>query len=104
MVDRLQQLIDFHTNSPEDAFILFALAKEYERREQFDKALSYYQINLSKNPDYVGTYYHAGVLYQKEGHQQKAIDCIQKGIEIATLQGDNHTRSELGMLLMEWED
>lgn len=104
MADRLQQLLGFHSNNPNDPFILFALAKEYERQNDNQKACHYYELNLSKNPDYVGSYYHAGYLYHTTGETEKAIQCLKKGIEIATDQGDQHTRSELSMLLMEIED
>ncbi|MEY4905516.1 MAG: hypothetical protein RLZZ292_3331, partial [Bacteroidota bacterium] len=64
-MSRLQQLQQFLAASPDDAFILFALAKEYEKQNDVGLALSYYQILREKQADYVGTYYHLGKLQEK---------------------------------------
>ena len=36
---KLEQLLQFLEKSPEDSFIRFAIAKEYEKKDQLDKAL-----------------------------------------------------------------
>ena len=40
---RLEQLQQFLQNSPNDSFILFAIAKEYEGAGKLNEALNYYK-------------------------------------------------------------
>jgi predicted Zn-dependent protease len=42
-VDRLEKLLEFLKNEPDDEFLLYALATEYLRLNQADTALSYYE-------------------------------------------------------------
>lgn len=93
--DRLQQLFQFLEGSPDDAFILFAIAKEYENLAAEDQALDYYLQLKEKSPDYVGLYYHLGKLYERKEDFEKAIASYDEGMEVAKAQGDRHARSEL---------
>jgi len=52
--------------SPDDSFLLFAIAKEHEKAGATDEALEYYLKLTATDPDYVGTYYHLGKLYEEE--------------------------------------
>lgn len=92
---RLEQLMDFLEGSPGDAFILFALAKEYENLDNLPKALEYYQLLEKDQPDYVGTYYHLGKLYEKMEEAAKAFQTYKDGMQIAKKAGDQHAFSEL---------
>jgi len=92
---RLEQLLSFLEGSPKDAFIHFAIAKEYENLDNLDKALSYYQHLEQNNPDYVGTYYHLGKLYEKQEKINEAFSTYKKGMSIAKKLGDQHALSEL---------
>lgn len=47
------------------------------------------------DPDYVGTYYHLGKLYEEIEEGEKALEIYQKGIEIAKKIKDQHALSEL---------
>ncbi len=50
---------------------------------------------INEHPDYVGTYYHLGKLYEKEGQKDEAITIYQKGIVAARAKRDMHALSEL---------
>ncbi len=101
---RLKQLFNFLETSPGDSFILFAIAKEYEKVDMFDKALIYY-LDLTKNdPDYVGTYYHLGKLYEAIDQSAKAYLTYKTGMEIAKRIGDQHAFNELAGAKLELED
>lgn len=102
---RLQQLKTFLQNSPDDAFILFAIAKEYEKLGDREQSLSYYTQLTEKQPDYVGTYYHLGKLQEQLGQPATAFQTYKKGIAIAKSQNDQHAASELaGAKLMLGDD
>jgi len=92
---RLQQLFNFLENSPDESFIIFAIAKEYEGIGQLDKALEYYLKLTTDDPDYVGTYYHLGKLYEQLEQFEKAFQTYKTGIAVATKAGDQHALSEL---------
>lgn len=92
---RLQQLLHMLESSPGDAFLLFAIAKEYENLGEADKTLAFYQKLEADNPGYVGTYYHLGKYYEQQGMPKKAFHTYRKGMEIARGAGDEHGYHEL---------
>lgn len=92
---RLKQLFSFLESSPNDAFITFAIAKEYENLNDLDKSLEYYLKLEQHTPDYVGTYYHLGKLYEMLEKFKEAFFTYKKGMQIAKKIGDQHALSEL---------
>ena len=92
---RLQKLLDFLENEPDDPFLKYALATEYFNAKDYEKALYYYEDLISNHPDYVGTYYHLGKLYETVDRKPDAIMTYQKGMEVARKAGDMHAFSEL---------
>jgi Tfp pilus assembly protein PilF len=99
-MDRLDALLDFLRADPADAFTRFALAQEYLKRGQPEQALGFFEALVRDHPDYVGTYYHLGKLYETLGRPEAAADSYRSGIAAATRAGDSHARAELqGALL-----
>ncbi|RZL50229.1 MAG: tetratricopeptide repeat protein [Pedobacter sp.] len=92
---RLAKLLEFLENDPNDSFILYALATEYNSLNDTEKAFAYYLKLVNDHPDYVGTYYHLGKLYEKESQKDKAIEIYQKGMLAARTKRDMHALSEL---------
>jgi tetratricopeptide (TPR) repeat protein len=92
---RLEKLLNFLADSPQDAFLLFALAKEYESLNQPDQAMERYQELLRVDPSYVGLYYHLAKLYEKKEAYQEAWDAYTQGMAVAKNAGDQHALSEL---------
>ena len=92
---RLEKLLEFLKNEPNDAFLKYALATEYLRINQTDKALEYYEDLLNNYPDYVGTYYHLGKLYEALDRKQDAITTYETGMKVTKEQRNNHAFSEL---------
>ena len=92
---RLQKLLDFLANEPQDPFLKYALATEYLNAKDLDTALEYYEDLLANHPEYVGTYYHAGKLYEQLDRKDQAITTYKKGMEVSRKAGDTHALSEL---------
>lgn len=92
---RLQKLLDFLKNEPNDPFLKYAIATEYFSQNDLEKALFYFDDLLTQHPDYVGTYYHAGRLYERLDRKEEAIEIYQNGMKMARKVGDNHAYSEL---------
>ena len=94
-MSRLQQLKTYLDESPDDAFLLFALAKEYESVPDTPEALNYYIRLETVHPNYVGMYYHLGKLYEKIHEPEKAVATYEKGMSVAKRENDRHAYSEL---------
>jgi tetratricopeptide (TPR) repeat protein len=92
---RLGKLLEFIKNEPNDPFLKYALATEYLRINQTDKALEYYEDLASNHPAYIGTYYHLGKLYEALDRKQDAINTYETGMKVTREQRDNHAFSEL---------
>src|SRR5882757_6284103 len=94
-LSRLDKLLGFIKDEPQDEFLKYALATEYLRLNQADKALAYYEDLITNHPDYVGTYYHLGKLYEALDRKQDAITTYETGMKITKQKRDNHAFSEL---------
>ncbi len=95
MSKRLQQLTEFLKESPDDPFLIYALATEYLKLGQTDAALRHYEALVGNHPEYVGTYYHLGKLYEAQGRQADAVVTYENGMEAARQKRDMHALSEL---------
>jgi tetratricopeptide (TPR) repeat protein len=104
MTNRLQYLQQLLESSPKDAFVLFAVAKEYEGAGDDSKALAFYLRLLEADAQYVGTYYHLGKLYERAEDTEKAIYTYKQGIEVSRQANDRHAMSELQGALLNLED
>lgn len=92
---RLEKLLEFIKNEPDDEFLKYALATEYLRLNDTGKALAYYEDLVNNHPNYVGTYYHLGKLYEALNRKPDAVSTYEKGMQIARGKRDNHAFAEL---------
>lgn len=100
-MDRLATLLDYHRDDPDDPFVRYALAQEHLKRGETNEALAYFEALADEHPDYVGTYYHLGKLYEALGRPEDAIRTYQIGVDRAGRASDLHARSELQGALLE---
>lgn len=100
-MNRIEQLKAFLKESPEDAFLNYALATEFVGLGEDDKAEGIFRILLEKHPDYIATYYHLGKLLERKAEKEEAIIIYEKGIEKAKKTGERHSLSELQSALLE---
>ena len=92
---RLNQLLVFLKQEPNDPFLQYALATEYARVNNLELALFYYEGLVKNHPNYVGTYYHLGKLYESVDRKNDAINSYQEGMKVARDVKDMHAFSEL---------
>ena len=92
---RIEKLQQFLTDNPQDSFVQHALALEYIKDEEDDKAQELFLTLLSQNESYVGSYYHLAKLYERKGQVEEAEAWYRKGMEKAKAAGDNHAYNEL---------
>jgi len=100
-ISRLQKLLEFLENEPNDPFLKYALATEYLRLNETEKALTYYEGLIKNHPNYTGTYYHLGKLYEALNRKPDAIYIYETGMKITKEQRDNHAFSELQAVYRE---
>jgi tetratricopeptide (TPR) repeat protein len=103
MTDRLKKLYSFLESDPKDSFILFAIAKEYEKAKEYPKALQYYLAIRNEDQDYVGVYYHLGGIYEIMEDKESAKAAYKQGLEVAGKLKDFHAASELNNQLMNMD-
>jgi tetratricopeptide (TPR) repeat protein len=94
-LSRLNKLLEFIENEPNDEFLKYALATEYLRLNETDKALAYYEDLVNNHPGYTGTYYHLGKLYEALNRKDDAIKTYENGMKVTKEKRDNHAFSEL---------
>lgn len=94
-MERIEKLLAFLKESPEDSFLQHALSLEYIKSGEYEKARHLFEKLLSHNPAYVGSYYHLGKLHEREGRHAEAASVYEKGIEVAQSLKDRHSLQEL---------
>lgn len=102
-MNKLKKLALLIQQNPDDSFSKFALALEFIKIGNNDKALALFKNIVKSDPDYVGVYYHLGKLYFEIGENKKALETYNTGIEVSTNLKDDHAKSELQAALFELE-
>jgi tetratricopeptide (TPR) repeat protein len=92
---RLEQLINMKKEEPNDPFLIYAIAMEYAKIENFDESIAHYEQLVNEHEDYVGTYYHLAKLYETLKMPDKADVTYQKGLAVSKKIADHHAHSEL---------
>jgi Tfp pilus assembly protein PilF len=94
-MDRIEKLLAFISKNPADSFLQHALALEYMKLDRDDEARNLFEDILSREPGYVGSYYHLGKLLEKNNDTEAAISWYEKGMEVAKKAGEMQAYGEL---------
>jgi len=94
-VSRIETILAMLADSPADNFLQHALALEYIKEGDEQRALSLFGEILTRDPGYIGSYYHLAKLLEKNDRAAEAIRWYEKGMEAAQKAGDQHAYSEL---------
>lgn len=92
---------EYLASSPEDSFLQHALALEYIKLGKDNEARKLFEEIISREPGYVGTYYHLGKLLERSGDTDGALGVYETGMDEARKAGDNHSLNELRAA---WDD
>jgi tetratricopeptide (TPR) repeat protein len=93
--NRLDILRGMVAANPTDSFARYGLAMEYVKTGELQAAVTEFDQLLQANPNYAAAYFHGGQALEKLGRLDDARAMYQKGIDVTTITGDLHTRSEL---------
>lgn len=94
-MSKMERIKSMLKDQPNDSFLLFALAKEYEYINDWPKAIEGYQLLLTHHPNYTGGFYHLAHALIELERIEEARKCFETGIDVCKQQGDDHALSEL---------
>jgi len=94
-MSRIEKLNEFLKANPSDSFLQHALALEYIKLGDDEKARGLFEELLNREPGYIGSYYHLAKLLERNDKAEEAIKVYEKGMEEAKRAGDNHALGEM---------
>ena len=92
---RIDALMGFIQQKPEDPFPRYALALEYKNAGRLDEARATFEALMTAQPDYTAAYLHAGNTLVALGLRDDARAVYQRGVEACVRRADTHARGEL---------
>ena len=92
---RIDALLGFIQQKPQDPFPRYALALEYKNAGRLDEARATFDALMIAHPDYTAAYLHAGNTLLALGLRDDARTVYQRGVEVCVRRGDAHARGEL---------
>jgi predicted Zn-dependent protease len=104
MPSRIDALKEMLAKEPDDAFLNYALALEFEKEDKIADAIRIIEQVLHRDRNYLGAYYKLGGLYERQGDKEKAAAVYQDGITIARSQKNSKTLNELNEALQQLND
>ena len=94
-MERIEKLKEFLRASPHDSFLQHALALECIKMGEDGAARKLFEEILTREPGYIGSYYHLAKLLERMEQTEEAIKWYEKGMEAAKKAGDQHSFGEL---------
>ena len=103
---RLHQLQEMLKAEPNDAFLNYALAVEFEKEGRIDEATVHLQNMIKSHPEYLPIYYKLGKMFETQQQFEEAKKNYILGKELAIKQNNKKTLNELeeALWLIEDED
>jgi len=93
--DRMQKLQAMLQRAPDDTFLLYALAMEHKKTDDFPNALHYFGEVIQRDPLYCVAYHQAALTHEAAGDLPAARKMFHDGIAAADRKGDVHAREEM---------
>jgi predicted Zn-dependent protease len=99
MQDRTEIFKQMLEADPENAVVMFGLAKEYEKQSRFSEIIPLLESYLAKADDEGNAYGVLANAYAKSGNREKAIETYRKGIDVSMAHGHPSMANEYRMTL-----
>ncbi len=98
-MSRREKIEAMLADDPQDNFLRYALANEYEAEERFEESLALFS-SLRKEPQpHVPTFLRSAQVLVRLGRIDEARGVLREGIEIARSVGASHPAAEMSELL-----
>jgi tetratricopeptide (TPR) repeat protein len=101
--NRLNQLLVFHKNEPNDPFCTYSIAIEYGKIQQDAEALRWLDTTLTIDRHYFYAYYQKAKVHERMGDIKNAKVVLMEGMKAAQQKSDQHAYSEMAELLASLE-
>jgi len=98
---RLEKLLEFIKEQPEDLFLKYALAMEYLGLNDIEKAKEYFEEVVKVDKNHVAAYYQLGKIFERLNDESSAISTYEKGMEAAKITNDVRSAREIKTALDE---
>jgi predicted Zn-dependent protease len=92
---RVEQLLEFIRQNPNDPFPRYALALEHKNAERLDDAAQIFAELIAAFPDYTASYLHAGQTLAKAGRSDEARAVFEAGLSACDRKRDFHAKGEI---------
>jgi predicted Zn-dependent protease len=100
---RLEKLLEFYQEDPNDPFNTYALALEYQKNDT-SKAEATFTRLLTEFPDYLPAYYTAAQFFISQEQNPKAEEIFKTGIQLAQNQQNTKAYQELVRAYRAFQD
>ena len=95
MSDRTAQLQQMLERTPNDPFLVYALAMEHKKVGDAPAALAGFEKTIEIDPGYCYAYYQLGLTHESLGDTATARVSYERGIAAAVKKGDAHAQGEI---------
>jgi predicted Zn-dependent protease len=99
MPSRREKIEAMLQEEPEDQFLRYSLACEYDNEERTDESLALFQGLIADQPPHVHSFLRGAQLLVKLNRIVDARTMLRDGIEAARQQNELHAAGEMGELL-----
>lgn len=95
----IEQLEALLADSPDDTFLLYALAMELDNCEQHSRSLEVFDALMTQQPPYVPAFFMSAQQLVRLERIDEARTNLRNGIEHARQQNDAHAAAEMSEFL-----
>lgn len=99
MQNRIEVFEQMLADDPDNTMVMFGLAKEYEKTEQYSKVTELLESYLSRADDEGNAFGVLANAYLRTGDRGKAVETYKKGIDVAMAHGHPSMANEYRMTL-----
>jgi hypothetical protein len=96
---RREKLEAMLKSEPDDAFLRYGLAGEYDNEGRLDEAVALYRGLMADSPPHVPSFFRCAQLFVREDRIAEARTLLRDGIEAARREGNAHAAGEMAELL-----
>ena len=98
-VDRIASLTAMLEKKPRDAFLLYAMALEYRKRNDTPQAIEYFDRAIGADDGYCPAWQQKAQVLETAGDLDGAKEAYRNGIAAAVRTGDGHAQQEMAAAL-----
>ncbi len=98
-VDRIATLTAMLAKKPRDAFLLYAMALEYRKKNDVPRAIEFFDKAIEVDSAYCPAWQQKAQVYETAGDMPAARQAYRDGIAAAVRTGDSHAQQEMAAAL-----